>query len=214
MVREVAIVGQDQQPGARLVEPADGVDSFGNLGQQIDDASGARWVGVGRNVAFGLVDGIVHHRLEPDRLAVNRDPGLGGVDPSAKLADDLAVDGDPALEDELLAPAARAEAGMRQHFLEPIVLVRIGGSTVLEQARLRHGLVPWWAASSRGPGLGSAPDGALSQGAVPAFWAACLTGALPRGRSGVETLRLFHSRPAAAGLYGRPKSRRGFVNSS
>ena len=93
---------------------------------------------------------------------------------------------------------------MCQHFLEPIVLVRIGPSAVFEQARLRRGLAPRWAGLIAVRGLGSAPDGALSRGAVPAFWAACLIGALPRGRSGVETLILFHSSPAAAGLVSAP----------
>jgi hypothetical protein len=65
------------------------------------------------------------------------------------------------------------------------------------------------------PGLGralrSVSPGVLSQGAGLAIWAACLIGALPRGRSGVETLIQIHSSPAVAGPSGRPKSGRGFV---
>ena len=115
-VGQVAVVGQDHQPGAILVEPADGVDPLGNLGEQVDDARTARRVEVGRNVALGLVDGVIDHRLELDRLAVDRDPGSRGIDPRAELADDLAVDGDAPLEDELLTAAARAQPACASTF--------------------------------------------------------------------------------------------------
>src|SRR5262249_34687429 len=70
-------------------------------------------------------------RLELDPLAVHGDGGMQ-IDARAELADDLAVDGDPSLDDVVLAFPARAEARMRQDLLEPLGLA---GSLVV---RGRH----------------------------------------------------------------------------
>ena len=47
-----------------------------------------------------------------------------GIDPRAELADDLAVDGDPPLDDVFLALPARAQARMGQDLLKPLGLAR------------------------------------------------------------------------------------------
>ena len=59
--------------------------------------------------------------------------------------------------------------------------------------------------------LRSVEAGILSRCADLAISMASLIVALPRGRSGVETLIQIHSSPAVAGPSGRPKSGRGFV---
>ena len=63
-VGKVAVVGQDHEPGAILVETADGVDPLRNLGEKVDDARTARGVDVGRNVALGFVHGVIDIGLE------------------------------------------------------------------------------------------------------------------------------------------------------
>jgi len=124
-VREFTVVGQEHQPGALLVEPADRVNPLGDLGEDVDDQGLARRVAVGRDVAFGLVDGVVNVSFGVDLLAVERDLLAARVDAGAEFADDLVVDRDPALEDEFLARPPRADAGVGQDLLktfEPVVL--------------------------------------------------------------------------------------------
>ena len=121
-VGQLAVVGQNHQPHAVLIEPADRVDPLRHLGQQVDHPGPARGVVVGRDVALGLVHGIVDHLLEPDPFAVHGDGRTLGIDPRAELADDLAIDRDPALEDVFLALPARAQPRMRQDFLKPLGL--------------------------------------------------------------------------------------------
>ena len=71
------------------------------------------------HVTLGLVDGEIDNLLQPDRFAVDGDSGRG-VNPGAELADDLAVHGDPPLEDQLLAAATRAQPRLRQDLLDPL----------------------------------------------------------------------------------------------
>src|SRR5262249_25505958 len=119
-VGQLAVVGQEHQAGALLVEPADGVDTLGDLRQQVDDPGLARGVAIGRNVALGLVDGVIDAPLGVDLLAVDGDLLLVRVDAGAQLADDLVVDGDAALEDQLLARPPRPDPGVREDLLEPL----------------------------------------------------------------------------------------------
>jgi len=59
-----------------------------------------------------------------DGLAVHRHLVVAGVHFGAELSDDLAVDGDPAVEDEPFAGAPRSHARVGQKFLEPDVQSR------------------------------------------------------------------------------------------
>jgi hypothetical protein len=102
-VGQVAVVGQDHETSAIFVQTADSVDALGKLGEEVDNPRTACGVEIGRDISLGFVDGVIHDRLEADRLAVDCDPRLRGVYPSAELPDSLAIDGDPPLEDELLA---------------------------------------------------------------------------------------------------------------
>ena len=54
-----------------------------------------------------------------DALAVDRDDDRVGVDAHPLLTNPLAVDGNPALGDQLLAVPARPQARCRQHLLQP-----------------------------------------------------------------------------------------------
>ncbi len=116
-IRQLAVVGQDHQSGAFLVESTDRVNAFGNLCEEINNAGPARRVGAGRDVSFRLVDRVIHHGLTADRFTVDRDSCSIGIDPSAELADDLSIDCNATLPDQLLTASTRAKTGMRQHFL-------------------------------------------------------------------------------------------------
>jgi hypothetical protein len=106
-VGQLAVVGQDHQADARLVETADGEHPFGHLRQQIDHAGAARRVGVGRDVTARLAHREIDHPLRADRLAVERDLLRLGIDARAQLVDHLAINGDAALKNQLLAGATR-----------------------------------------------------------------------------------------------------------
>ena len=99
---------------------------------------------------------------------------------------------DAALEDELLTTAARAQAGVGQHFLEPVVLARRrrGRPRSARLATRRGGR----ALRPRLPGLPPIAVAGrtrlprvLTPGRDARDLAACLTPALPGERSGVET---------------------------
>jgi hypothetical protein len=104
-VGELAVVGQEDEAGAGLVEASDGVDALGDLGQEIDDAWSAAGVVVGGDVALGLIDGVVDGDFEFDGDAIDGDFGLERIDLGAELLDGFAVDGDAALFDEFFAGA-------------------------------------------------------------------------------------------------------------
>ncbi|MFO0909391.1 MAG: hypothetical protein U0794_13740 [Isosphaeraceae bacterium] len=56
-----------------------------------------------------------------DRFTIDGDLGASRVDLGSQLANDLAVDRDPSLENQLLAGATRPDAGVRQDLLKPIL---------------------------------------------------------------------------------------------
>jgi len=120
LVGKLAVVRQQDEAHAHLVEPPHGINALGNLGQQVHDARPTRGVIVRRDVPLRFGDSEVDHPLGLNPLAVEGDLGTLGVDASSKLADHLIIDGNPALEDQLLARASRTDPGVGQHFLEPI----------------------------------------------------------------------------------------------
>jgi hypothetical protein len=136
---QFAVVRQDNQAGAVLIEPADRVNPLGYLREQVDDTGPAGGIKIRGNVAPRFVDGVVHHRLEPDRLTVDRDSDTIRVDSRSELKDDFAIDGNATLEDQFLACAPRAETGVSQDFLNSLKLARcnprIAGTGTRRRAR-------------------------------------------------------------------------------
>jgi hypothetical protein len=120
LVGEFAVVGQQQEPDAHLVEPADGIDALGDLGQEVENSRSTRRVVVRRDVPFWLVDREVDRALDLDLLAVDRDRGPGEVNLRPEFADDLAVDRHPALEDQILASPSRPDPRVSQDLLKPL----------------------------------------------------------------------------------------------
>ncbi len=119
-IRELAVVGHEDEAGAVLVEPSHAVNSFRRLGKQVNDAWAARGVGIGRDIALGLMDGVIDGRFEGDCLAIDGHPRGGGVDTGAEHFRDLAINGDPSLENELFAGPSRAQAGAGQDLLQSL----------------------------------------------------------------------------------------------
>ena len=89
-IGQVAVVGQQQQALAVLVEPADGVDALADVRHQIDGPRPAAGIVVGAEVAARLVDQPVDELLAVQRLAIHAH-GIAGFDLRAQLADDAAI---------------------------------------------------------------------------------------------------------------------------
>ena len=90
------------------------------LRNQIDDAGPAAGVAVGRDHALGLVDCVVDAAAQIERLAIDANLLLFGIDAGAQLVHDLPIDLDAAGGDQLLALAAAAKPGGGQHLLQSL----------------------------------------------------------------------------------------------
>jgi hypothetical protein len=115
---QVAVVGQQEQALTVLVETADGVDTLMNVRHQVHGPRPAGGVVVGAQVAARLVDDPIDGPLNLQRLAIDLDLLVLGIDLGAELADDVAVHGDAAAENQLLAVPPRTDASVGQVFVE------------------------------------------------------------------------------------------------
>jgi hypothetical protein len=105
-IGEVAVVGQQDQPGAVLVQSADREDALSDSGKQIDHPGTPRRIGVGRDVASRLVDGEVNQSFLANRLTIDGDLVAIGIHPGSEFPSDLTVDGHPSLKDQFLTGSA------------------------------------------------------------------------------------------------------------
>src|SRR5690606_36092760 len=122
-----------------------------------------------RHDAARLVERERHaRRVELQAHAVRVQDGARRVDPHPELADAHAVDLDPALGDELLARAARAEARGREHLLQ--------AHTVLDvHVALRLGRLPAPRTERGAAGTARARTTAARRAAAPGGLAAATT---------------------------------------
>ena len=124
-VGEPAIVGDEDQPLAHPVEPADGEEPLVSR-HEIDDPGPAGGVEVRGHDA----DRLVEQKHDPLRvrepLPVHADLLGVRIDPRAEFRDDLPIHLDAAGRDQLLAGATAAEAGPCQHLLQPLAAVVVG----------------------------------------------------------------------------------------
>ncbi len=129
-MREVAVIGEDQQPFGVGVEPTN--REHPRLGgHEVGDDRPSLRVGEGGHHAPRLVQQVVDETgSDCERRAVDLDAIDFDVD-SATEDGDVAVDGDSAVGDQLLAGAAAAQAPLREHLLEavaaPLGICGLGG---------------------------------------------------------------------------------------
>jgi hypothetical protein len=119
-VGEASVVGDDDEAGGILVEPADGKEAVWSLGDEIGDAGGAVFGAGGGDVSAGLVDEVVDELFGLDGPSVAGDLVAVGVEAEAELGDDASVDADAAFEDDLLAVAAASDAGGGEELMESL----------------------------------------------------------------------------------------------
>ena len=121
-VGESPVVGEEDQPLAHAVEPANREQPL-LAGHEVDDTRSPRRIGVGGHHA----DRLVEHVDDPLRigqpLAVDTNLLGARIDAGAERGHHLPVDLDAARRDQFLAGATTAESGRREHLLEPLTLV-------------------------------------------------------------------------------------------
>jgi len=154
-VCQFAVVGDEDQPFAHSVEPADGKQPLFPR-DEVDDARPA----VGVEVRGHHADRLGEHVDDPLRVgetfAVDADLLAERIDPGAELRDHLTVDLDPPGRDQLFAVPPAAESGCGEHLLEPLEAVihsdrglakpAAGGSFA---GRLVSGLATGWRGTAR-----------------------------------------------------------------
>ena len=118
-VREGAVVGDEDQPFAHAIEPADGKQPL-FTGHEIDHAGPARRVEIGGHDS----DRLVEHVDDPFRigqsLAVDPHLGLERIDSRPQLGDDLPVDLNAPRSDQLLAGSPTSKSCCGEHLLQPL----------------------------------------------------------------------------------------------
>jgi hypothetical protein len=116
---QLAIVGQEEQPLAVVVETPDGIHVFADAFEEIDDRLTALRIGASGDDASRLVHqdvAMTLRRTEAPAIDPDVISHRIGLDPH--LPDRPAVDGDAALFDQLFSGPARGHASLRQDFLQ------------------------------------------------------------------------------------------------
>jgi hypothetical protein len=124
-VREVPVVGYENQSLAGPVEPADG-EQPPLAGHEVHDPRPPRRVVVGRHDSHGLIEHVHDPLGIGQSFAIDANLLRERIDADSQFGDDLPIDLDPTRRDQLLAAAAAAEAGGGQEFLQPLLAV-VGG---------------------------------------------------------------------------------------
>ena len=119
---EGAVVGEEEETFAGVVEAADGIDALGERAEELHDGGTALGITDGCDVAFGFVEHEVEEALGwLDGFAVDGD-GVGvGIGFGAEFGDDLAVECNAAGGDDFFGFAARGDAGGGEDFLEALL---------------------------------------------------------------------------------------------
>jgi hypothetical protein len=116
---ELAVVGEHEQSRGLGIQPADVVEPLVPVLRETAQVGAALLVLHRRDDAGRLVEhDVALGGVELDRRAVHVDEVGCRVDAAPELGDDLSVHPDAALDDVLLADAARGDAGVREHLLQ------------------------------------------------------------------------------------------------
>jgi len=154
-IGQLTVVGDEDQPFAHPVEPADREQSLFPR-DEIDDAGPAIGVEVRGHHADRLGEHVDDALRVGEPLTVDADLLAEGIDAGTELRDHLAVDLDPACRDQFLAVPPTAEPGRREHLLKPFKAVIGGDGGLAEPAaggrlarRFVSGLATGWRGAAR-----------------------------------------------------------------
>jgi len=131
------VVGQDQETLSHQVQAADGKDS-GRWRNEVQDGLATFWIRCRRHDPRGLVEEVVDEALGDGRQdAIDLYTDLIWHD-SVSNGGTSAIDGDPTIDDELLAVATTSDASPSKHLLEPlgsVVARHVDGASASSSAR-------------------------------------------------------------------------------
>ena len=154
-IGQLTVVGDEDQPFAHSVEPADGEQPL-LARDEIDDARPAVGVEVRGHHADRLGEHVDNALRVGEPLAIDPDLLAEGIDAGAEFRDHLAVDLDPACRDQFFAVPPAAEPGRREHLLKPFKAVIGGDGGLAEPAaggrlarRFVSGLATGWRGAAR-----------------------------------------------------------------
>ena len=119
LLSQFAIVGQQDQTGARGIESSDGEETM-LVRHEIDHAWSALRIAIGTEHAFGFVECKVDRPMLFEFFSIDTDGCSCKVDFDTDLRDDLAIDLDAALFDQFIDLPARAESGSGKDFIDPL----------------------------------------------------------------------------------------------
>ena len=118
--RQVAVIGEQQQPLRLVIEAAHRVDVLADTAQQIDDRRPPLRIGSGRHIPARLVQQQVAVVLDDlHTAAIDADVVPSGIRLRPKLEGGDAVHAHASLAHHLLRRAPRCDAGLRQDLLQP-----------------------------------------------------------------------------------------------
>jgi hypothetical protein len=199
LLRQVAVIRQQQHPGSVTVEPADGEDPFGRgLADQVQHGLAALRVVGGCDIILGLVQQYIDEVAGDGHFFSADFDEIGGRNFGARLCHGLAVHSHLSLPDELGCIAAAADAAVGDVLVQRKLIsafTRGFGARRVEgfgRNRSRMGGA-FRGARAGGRGLRSRWDGAFSDLAEWGF----------RRRGGIRTDRSFRWR-------GRIRAQRSF----
>jgi len=139
---EGAVVGEEEEAFAGVIEAADGIDAFRERAEELHYGGAAFGVADGGDVAFGFVEHEIEEALGGlDRFAVDADGVRVGIAFGAEFGDDLAVEGDAAGGDDLFGFAAGGDAGGGEDFLEALEHEEEDNSEQIAEIRKRVSLL-------------------------------------------------------------------------
>jgi hypothetical protein len=151
-IGEFAVVGEQEQPFAGVVEATHGIDARAHPVEQIHDRRPMFGIVKGGDVSLGLVHQQINMALGAlEEFAVDADVIHCRISLASQFRDDQAVYGHKSARDDLLCFAARGNSGSGDNFLQAFSGHRRVGRTEIRLIALDQ------TARIKNPAVGSFP---------------------------------------------------------
>jgi hypothetical protein len=122
LLHEFAVVGQQQQPFARVVQPSDREHSCVNAFKQVENDWSALRVGDGSDISLGLVERNINVALRSaEQLTVQADFIGARVGLRTQCGGLFSIDADASGSYQLFSLASRGHAGRRENLLQSLL---------------------------------------------------------------------------------------------